>query len=102
MKHYNSIPRIQDDGTLKGEEIWAFNKLDGQNFCVKYSTKRKEFGPYGSRKRVVDEGDEQFGKTVEFFKNSNIPNELKRLVDVLKSKGIPCRETTMDFKIRQI
>lgn len=81
MKHYNSIPRIQDDGTLKGEEIWAFNKLDGQNFCVKYSTKRKEFGPYGSRKRVVDEGDEQFGKTVEFFKNSNIPNELKRLVD---------------------
>ena len=23
MKHYNSIPRIQDDGTLKGEEIWA-------------------------------------------------------------------------------
>ena len=80
MKHYNSIPRIQDDGTLMGEEIWAFNKLDGQNFCVKYSPKRKEFGPFGSRKRLVDEGDEQFGDTVKYFKNSGIPNELIRLV----------------------
>ena len=80
MKHYNSIPRIQDDGTLKGEEIWAFNKLDGQNFCVKYSPKRKEFGPFGSRKRLVDEGDGQFGNTVKYFKNSEIPNELIRLV----------------------
>ena len=80
MKHYNSIPRVQDDGTLMGEEIWAFNKLDGQNFCVKYSPKRKEFGPFGSRKRLVDEGDEQFGDTVKYFKNSEIPNELIRLV----------------------
>lgn len=80
MKHYNSIPRIQDDDTLKGEEIWAFNKLDGQNFCVKYSPKRKEFGPFGSRKRLVDEGDVQFGDTVKYFKNSEIPNELTRLV----------------------
>ena len=80
MKHYNSIPRLDDDGTLKGDEIWAFNKLDGQNFCVKFSTKTKEFGPFGSRKRLVDESDEQFGETVKFFKNSNIPNELIRLV----------------------
>lgn len=80
MKHYNSIPRLDDDGTLKGEEIWAFNKLDGQNFCVKYSPKTKEFGPFGSRKRLVDESDEQFGETVKFFKNSNIPTELIRLV----------------------
>lgn len=80
MKHYNTIPRLNDDGTLKGEEIWAFNKLDGQNFCVKYSPKNKEFGPFGSRKRLVDEGDEQFGETVKFFKNSNIPTELIKIV----------------------
>lgn len=80
MKHYNSIPRIQDDGTLRGEEIWAFNKLDGQNFCVKYSPKNKEFGPFGSRKKMVDETDDQFGETVKFFKNSGIPQELIRLV----------------------
>ena len=80
MKHYNTIPRLDDDGTLKWEEIWAFNKLDGQNFCVKYSPKNKEFGPFGSRKRLVDEGDEQFGETVKFFKNSNIPTELIKIV----------------------
>ena len=80
MKHYNSIPRLEDDGTLLGEEIWAFNKIDGQNFCVKYSPKTNEFGPFGSRKRLVDDGDEQFGETVKFFKNSNIPTELIRLV----------------------
>lgn len=80
MKHYDSIPRLEEDGTLKGEDIWAFNKLDGQNFCVKYSPKTKEFGPYGSRKRLVDEDDDQFGETVKFFKKSNIPDELIRLV----------------------
>ena len=87
MKHYNSIPRIQDDGTLKGEEIWAFNKLDGQNFCVKYSVKNKQFGPFGRRKRTVDETDEQFGDTVKYFKNSEIPNELTRLVKEHSGKG---------------
>lgn len=80
MEHYQSIPRIQDDRTLLGEDIWAFNKLDGQNFCVKYIPKKKEFGPFGSRKRLVDETDDQFGDTVTFFKKSTIPNELIKLV----------------------
>ena len=43
MKHYDSIPRIQDDGMLMGEDVWAFNKLDGQNFCVKYNPKKMGF-----------------------------------------------------------
>lgn len=87
MKHYNSIPRIQDDGTLKGDEVWAFNKLDGQNFCAKFSVKNKEFGPFGSRRKLVDETDDQFGKTVEFFKNSGIPDELKKIVKENSGKG---------------
>lgn len=80
MKHYDSINRIQDDGTLLGEDIWAFNKLDGQNFCVKYSPRKKEFGPFGSRKRMFDETDSQFGDTVKFFKNSKYPEILKEIV----------------------
>lgn len=87
MEHYQSIPRIQDDSTLLGEEIWAFNKLDGQNFCVKYVPKRKEFGPFGSRKRLVDETDDQFGNTVKFFKKSTIPNELIKLLKENSGKG---------------
>lgn len=43
MRHYDTINRIQDDGTLLGEEIAAYNKLDGQNICIKYSPRTKNF-----------------------------------------------------------
>lgn len=80
MKHYDSIPRIQDDGTLKSEMVWGFNKLDGQNFCVTYKPKHKIWGPYGSRTRTVDENDEQFGQTVKWFQDSNYKPILENLV----------------------
>lgn len=80
MKHYDSIPRIQDDGTLKSETVWGFNKLDGQNFCVTYKPKHKIWGPYGSRTRTVDENDEQFGQTVKWFQDSNYKPILENCV----------------------
>ena len=80
MKHYDSIPRIQDDGTLKNEIVWGFNKLDGQNFCVTYKHKHKIWGTYGSRTRTVDENDEQFGQTVKWFQNSNYKPILENIV----------------------
>ena len=80
MKHYDSIPRIQDDGTLSGEVVWGFNKLDGQNFCVTYKPKRMEFGPYGSRNVTVDENSEQFGPTVKWFDNSGYKEKLNNVV----------------------
>lgn len=70
MKHYDSIPRIQDDGTLKGETVWGFNKLDGQNFCVTYNCRKKIWGPYGSRTVSVDENSEQFSPVVRWFNAS--------------------------------
>ena len=79
MKHYDSIDRIQDNGFLLGKEIWAFNKLDGQNFCVKW-TKSKGWDTMGSRKRMVDENDDQFGDAVRYFlKNyaDKLPVEIK-------------------------
>lgn len=80
MKHYDSIPRVQDDGTLKSEMVWGFNKLDGQNFCVTYKPKHKIWGPYGSRTRTVDENDEQFGQTVKWFQDSNYKPILENCV----------------------
>jgi hypothetical protein len=80
MKHYDSIPRIQDDGTLKGETVWGFNKLDGQNFCVTYNCRRKTWGPYGSRTVTVDENSEQFGPVVKWFNASNYPDILSGIV----------------------
>ena len=80
MKHYDSIPRIQDDGTLKGEIVWGFNKLDGQNFCVTYNCRKKTWGPYGSRTVTVDENSEQFGDTVKFFNNSGYKEILEKII----------------------
>ena len=79
MKYYDSIPRIQDDGTLLGETVWAFNKLDGQNLGVRYSSKRKEFINFISRHRQVDENDEQFGEAVRYFKE-NYTNPLLEII----------------------
>ena len=89
MKHYDSIPRIQDDGILKGETVWGYNKLDGQNFCVTYRPKKGEFGPFGARTRTVDENDIQFGDTVNlFFKaDKNYPETLSKLVNENSGKN---------------
>ena len=86
MKHYDSIPRIQDDGTLGGESVYGYNKLDGQNFCVTYRPKKGEFGPFGSRTVTVDENSEQFGDTVKWFKNSNYPEIIKDIVKKYSGK----------------
>ncbi|WQJ53938.1 MAG: RNA ligase [Wendovervirus sonii] len=86
MKHYDSIESINYDKSLIGENVWAFNKLDGQNLCVKYNSKRKEFAGFGSRKCQVDENHEQFGGAVRFFK-SKISNILLDIINNNSGKG---------------
>lgn len=86
MKHYDSIPRIQDDGFLKGEMVVGYNKLDGQNFCATYNCRKKTWGPYGSRTVTVDENSEQFGDTVKFFNNSGYKEILANVVKEYSGK----------------
>lgn len=80
MKHYDSFENIKYDKTLLNEEVWAFNKLDGQNFCAKFSPKQKTFTMFGSKTQNVDETSEQFGDAVRFFKN----NMSETIVDIIK------------------
>lgn len=80
LRHYDSIPRIQDYTSLNGEMVFGFNKLDGQNFCVSYRPKHKNWGPCGSRTRTVDESDEQFSETVKWFNNSKYKAIIERVV----------------------
>lgn len=87
MKHYDHIDRIQDDGTLMGDYVYAFNKLDGQNFCAKFNPKKMVFDTFGSRTQMVDETSDQFGDTVRYFKSSNIPQVLYDIVKKNKGKG---------------
>ena len=85
MKHYDSIPRIQDDGTLNGDMVWGYNKLDGQNFCATYNVKKDKWGPFGSRTVTVDERSEQFGNTVSYFLNKGYEDILS--IKVIQNKG---------------
>lgn len=87
MKHYDSIPRIQDDGTLQGDMVWGYNKLDGQNFCATYNVKKDKFGPFGSRTVTVDERSEQFGNTVSYFLNKGYEDILAIKVGQNRGKG---------------
>ena len=86
MKHYDSIPSIKEDKSLVGENIFAFNKLDGQNFCAKYSPKVNEFTMFGSRTQNVDETSEQFGDAVRYFK-ANLEIPLKEVIKNNKGKN---------------
>lgn len=86
MKHYNSIPNIKEDKSLIGENIFAFDKLDGQNFCAQYSAKVQEFTMFGSRTQNVDETSIQFGDAVRYFK-SNMATPLKKIIENNKGKN---------------
>lgn len=86
MKHYDSFENIKNDQLLIGEEVWAFNKLDGQNFCAKYSPKQKEFTMFGSKTQNVDETSEQFGNAVLYFKN-NMADTIKEILINNSKKG---------------
>lgn len=86
MKHYDSIDNIKYNTELLGEQVWAFNKLDGQNFCAKYSVKKKMFTNFGSRKYMVDESSEQFGDVVRYFKSHNYGTILSNIVEQHRSK----------------
>lgn len=88
MKEYNSIPRFFDDQTLHGEQVVAFNKLDGQNFRVKFNTKgvnKNKFTLFGSRHTLVDEETEGFGNAVKFFKK-NYEDVLREIIISNSSK----------------
>ena len=86
MKHYESIPRFKDDKRLLGEDVFAFNKLDGQNLCVKYLPKKNDFQSFGSRRMVINETSEVLGDAVAFFKRSNIPMALSEIVGTNSKK----------------
>lgn len=86
MKRYDSIENIKYDKLLMGEEVWAFNKLDGQNFGVKYNPRKKEFSDFTSRKCNVDETHPQFGGAVIYFK-TNYENVLKEIIKINSGKG---------------
>lgn len=61
MKKYPTISK-----EIRSEQVYVFDKLDGSNIRVEWSRKRG-FYKFGTRKRLMDENDSQFGKAVNLF-----------------------------------
>ena len=66
MKSYQKLYHY--DESLIGQNIYAFDKLDGQNFRAECNFKRG-FYKFGSRTQMVNEKDELFGDAVRLFMN---------------------------------
>ncbi len=64
-----SYPRIQyfNQG-LFGEDIYAFDKLDGSNIRAEWNPKRGWY-KFGTRNTMIDEKDLQFGEAITLFLN---------------------------------
>jgi hypothetical protein len=64
-----SYPKIQyfNQG-LFGEDIYAFDKLDGSNIRAEWNPKRGWY-KFGTRNTMIDERDLQFGEAITLFLN---------------------------------
>lgn len=64
MKQYPRIPYY--DAGLLGEQVYAFDKLDGSNIRYEWSRKRGWY-KFGTRSNMIDERHDQFGEAVTLF-----------------------------------
>lgn len=61
MKRYPEIPyKISDI------PVYCFDKLDGSNIRAEW-TRKTEFSKFGSRHRLIDKNDSQFGEAVDLI-----------------------------------
>ena len=64
MNQYFHIPGYKD--APKGLPCIAFDKLDGQNVRFEWTKKRGWF-KFGMRRRLFDESDVEFGRSILVF-----------------------------------
>jgi hypothetical protein len=77
LKEYLSIPGLKD--CCKGLPCIAFNKLDGSNLRFEW-TKKRGWYKFGTRHRLFDQSDPEYGNSIEMFLRKygdSIPKVLK-------------------------
>lgn len=82
MKSYPSIPSIKVAGKY-GESCTAFYKYDGSNLRFSFSPK-KGWRKFGTRTRLFDRTDPDFGEAVDLFLN----NFGTKLENIFKSEKL--------------
>jgi hypothetical protein len=84
MKKYPSIP----PDIVKGEQIYAFDKLDGSQIRCEWSKKRG-FYKFGTRRRLLD-GDEQvLGEAVSIIQNK-YSEDLQKIFKKQQWRDVVC------------
>lgn len=68
MKHYPSITNVYAEDTPWNEHCIAFDKLDGSNLRFEWNKKRGWY-KFGTRNRMFDRTDPDFGIAVDLFLN---------------------------------
>ena len=69
MKDYPSIPRARGQAFRAISDAFIYDKLDGSNIRVEWSSKRGiVWNKFGTRARLLDESDDVFGGIPEIFR----------------------------------
>jgi hypothetical protein len=85
MNQYFHIPGYKD--APKGLPCIAFDKLDGQNVRFEW-TKKRGWYKFGTRRRLFDESDVEFGRSIPVFLNKYGDAIPKVLRDEKEYRGI--------------
>jgi hypothetical protein len=67
MKHYPSIPSNFNPSWDAETNVVAFDKLDGSNIRAEWSSKRKGFYKFGSRRKLIDVNEPILGKSIDLI-----------------------------------
>ena len=67
MKAYPSISRATGAAFQEIPNAHVFDKLDGSNLRFEWSRKRKQWFKFGTRTRLFDANDWQFGRAIRIF-----------------------------------
>lgn len=85
MKSYPSIINTNSRKAVLNKECIAFYKYDGSNLRFEWSNKRGWY-KFGSRTRVFDKNDNQFGSSIDLFLNKYSEDIERKIKDNLKTK----------------
>lgn len=72
MKHYPSISRSTGQ-SFREFEAYVFDKLDGSNLRVEW-TRKKGWDKFGTRNRLFDKSDPDFGEAIDLFLKTLVPH----------------------------
>lgn len=86
MITYRQIPGITKNSNI-GKDCYSFYKYDGSNLRWEWNKKRGFF-KFGTRKRMFDESDDQFGDAVALFREKYEEPLSRILVDKFKQDKV--------------